>query len=57
MIITGYIITLITTMLVMPLPESPRFLLSLGKADEFKKALDKMARWNGRTIDWSTIDV
>ena len=57
MIITGYIITLITTMLVMPLPESPRFLLSLGKAEEFKQALDKMARWNGRTIDWSTIDV
>ena len=57
MVITGYIITLITTTLVMPLPESPRFLLSLGKAEEFKQALDVMAKWNGRTIDWSTIDV
>ena len=42
----------------MPFPESPRLLLAQGKADEFKKALDMLARWNGKTkIDWDLVKV
>ena len=53
MVMAGYVTCLISTILSLPLPESPRFLLSIGKTEEFKKAIDMMARWNGKTIDWS----
>ena len=47
MALSGYIICVLTTVISLIFPESPRMLLVQGKADEFKKAIDMLARWNG----------
>ena len=57
MVLIGYVMCLVSTILTLPFPESPRFLLSVGKTEEFKKAIDMMARWNGKKVDWSGIDL
>ena len=57
MLVTGYVMCLVSTILTLPFPESPRFLLSVGKTEEFKKAIDMMARWNGKKVDWSGVDL
>ena len=38
------------------LPESPIFLLKVGRIDELKKALSRIAKWNGHTIDVDSVD-
>ena len=57
MIVTGYVMCMVSTSLALPFPESPRWLLSVGKTEEFKKAIDMMARWNGKKVDWSELDL
>lgn len=34
-------------------PESPRLLLAQGKLDEFKRAIETLARWNRKKVEWS----
>ena len=56
--LVGYILCLLTTALSFFMPESPRFLLAHGRIEEFKKAIDLVAKINFRTkFDWSKIDL
>ena len=57
MLTVGYIICLVSTIISLPIPESPRLLLSKGDTEGFKKAMDMMARCNRRTIEWEKFDL
>lgn len=50
--LVGYIWQILTVLLVGFLPESPRFLVSVGKLDEAKKSLETIARWNRKELVW-----
>lgn len=49
---TGCIISAVTALMTLPLPESPRLLLAQGRLEEAKACFDLIARWNGKKIDW-----
>ena len=51
----GYILCVVSMLCTLPFPDSPRLLLAHGKEKEFKEAFDMLARWNGKTLDWSQI--
>ena len=53
----GYIISIVTTMMILPFPESPRLLLSQGREEELKAAIDFFASSNKVTIDWDKINL
>ena len=58
MLLVGYVICQITTVLVLPFPDSPRLLLAKGKIEEFKKAMNFFVKWNGGdVIDWDKVDL
>ena len=57
MAFTGYLWCVISMILVLPFPESPRLLLAQGKLQEFKKALDMLASWNNCKINWDQFDL
>ena len=46
----GFVWNVISATLTFLVPESPRFLLSIGKIDEAKAALEKIARWNKKEL-------
>ena len=56
-IYTAFTLCLVSMALALPFPESPRLLLSQGKTQEFKEALDMMAKWNGKKIAWEGVDL
>jgi len=57
-VLIGYILCILTTGLSLIVPESPRLLLAQGRIEEFKKALDFVAKVNFRPkFDWSKIDL
>ena len=57
MAFSGYVLCVATMICSMPVPESPRLLLAHGKEKEFKAAIDMLARWNKKSIDWSQIQL
>jgi len=57
-LLVGYVICIVTGIMGLIIPESPRFLLAHGKFEEAKKALDFIAKLNFRpAFDWSKIDL
>ena len=53
----GATLSLITVLMTVFIPESPRLLLAQGKFEEAKACFDLLARWNGRSMDWKSIEV
>ena len=53
----GYIISIVSTIMIMPFPESPRLLLSQGREQELKAAIDFFASHNKKIVDWETINL
>ena len=49
--LVGFVWNIISATLTFWVPESPRFLLSIGKTDEAKVALEKIASWNRRELE------
>ena len=50
--LVGYVWQILATLLVCLLPESPRFLVSVGKLDEAKKSFETIAKWNRKELVW-----
>ena len=48
----GYIWNVISVVLLVWMPESPRYLVSVGKLNEAKKAFATIAWWNKRELEW-----
>ena len=48
---------LVSAFMILPIPESPRLLLALGKADQLKSAINVLARWNRKVIDWDLVNL
>ena len=46
----GFVWNIISAALTFWVPESPRFLLSIGKTDEAKASLEKIASWNRKEL-------
>ena len=46
----GFVWNIISAALTFWVPESPRFLLSIGKTDEAKVSLEKIASWNRKEL-------
>ena len=52
--ILGYIECIISVVASMFLPESPRFLIELGKIDQAKSSFKMIARVNGAPWEWDS---
>ena len=52
LVIAGYALCLVTTVMAIPLPESPRLLLAYGRVGEMRKAVEWLAWVNRVEIDW-----
>lgn len=50
--LVGYVWQIVGTLLVCLLPESPRFLVSMGKLKEAKKSFETIAKWNRKELVW-----
>ena len=50
--IIGYIWQIISVVFLVWMPESPRYLVSVGKLNEAKKAFATIAWWNRRELEW-----
>jgi MFS family permease len=48
----GYVWQMISVLGLFWMPESPRWLVSVGKLDEARKAFTTIARWNRKVLDW-----
>ena len=55
--LAGFLMSLVTTLMTLFVPESPRLLMAHGKLEETKSAIDTLAWWNGKTIEWSKIEL
>ena len=53
----GYLICIVTTVMILPFPESPRLLLAQGREQELKAAIDFFAKRNNKSIDWESINL
>ena len=51
-VLIGFFWTFLCVVLLVWMPESPRYLLSVGKLDEARKAFENIAWWNKVRIDW-----
>ena len=49
----GCLVCILTTVMTCFIPESPRLLLAKGKAKELQKAIETMAWFNRRKIQWT----
>lgn len=52
----GYIISIICFILCFYLPESPVFLIQRGRLKEAEKALQKIAKMNGKELNFNYAD-
>ena len=48
----GYSICIMSIVCTMILPESPKLLIELGRLDEAKKSLERIAKLNGKALQW-----
>ena len=48
----GYCWQIISVVFLFWMPESPRFLISVGKFDEARKAFATIAKWNRKELVW-----
>ena len=48
----GYGVCIMSIILGMVLPESPRLLIALGKLEEAEKSFKRIAKLNGKKLDW-----
>lgn len=48
----GYIWQAISVIFLIWMPESPRYLISVGKLDEAKKVFQTIAWWNKKSLEW-----
>lgn len=51
-VLIGFFWQTISVILITWMPESPRYLLSVGKLEEARKAFDNIAWWNKARVDW-----
>ena len=49
----GYFICIMSIVCVMILPESPRLLVELGRLDEAMKSFERIAKLNGKSLQWN----
>jgi p-aminobenzoyl-glutamate transporter AbgT len=57
MALSGFIYCVISFIITLFVPESPRLLLANGKCDEFKAAMNTLARWNKKEINWNSVQL
>ena len=55
MAFSGFIHCVISFFITIFVPESPRLLLASGKSEEFKAAMNTLAKWNKKEIDWNSV--
>ena len=49
----GYSVCILSIICSAILPESPRLLVELGKLDEAKRSFNRMAKLNGKKLEWN----
>lgn len=50
--LVGYVWNLISIVFLVWVPESPRYLVSVGKLEDARKALAEIAKWNRKELNW-----